>query len=237
MASFYLTIDDGPTTDTINKLNFFNNNQIKAVWFCLGKNLEQHSDIAIRLIRHGHIIGNHSYSHPFFSQITYDECRNEIVQTERIINDLYEKSGVSRTTKIFRFPYGDQGYFENDTPLNNQKKLLHKEKLQKLLKKLNFQSSSFLSVQYKNTFRNQYQNTDWLWSYDIQEWAINHSNKNYKLTYAGIKDNLNNYLKNFDRKKDQLILLHDHEKNARYFSLLMNIFSENKIIFELPRFI
>lgn len=81
MAFFYLTIDDGPSTNTHDKLRLFESYQIKAIWFCRGKNLEQQPNIAIQLIRRGHIIGNHSYSHPFFSQITYSECRNEIVRT------------------------------------------------------------------------------------------------------------------------------------------------------------
>ena len=49
----------------------------------------------------GHEIGNHSYIHPNFMNITEERMNNELKKTEDII---YEKIGYN--TKLFRFPSG-----------------------------------------------------------------------------------------------------------------------------------
>ena len=82
---FYLTIDDGPSADTDEKIRLLADHKSPAVWFCVGKNLEKYPEAAMQLIENGHVIGNHSDAHPHFSAITLDECRDEIVRTEKII--------------------------------------------------------------------------------------------------------------------------------------------------------
>ena len=60
----YLTFDDGPipvvtpfVLDTLKKF------EAKATFFCIGDNIEKHSDIFKRLATEGHRIGNHTYNH------------------------------------------------------------------------------------------------------------------------------------------------------------------------------
>ena len=236
MSNFYLTIDDGPSKDTVKKLKFFETHNIRAIWFCLGKNLEQYPDIAIELIKKGHIIGNHSYSHPFFSKTGLDKCRNEIIKTEKIIDRLYKKANVVRPVKLFRFPYGDQGHFEDGKPSDNPKKITHKAKLQKLLKNLGFQPGSFPRIEYKGIYSNQPEDLDWLWSYDIKEWSIGNTG-GFKLTHEQIKENLKTYLKTYSKNKNQIILIHDHDRKAKYFYNLIRTFLKSKVRFVLPKFI
>lgn len=60
----FLTFDDGPTPEITDwVLNCLKEEGIKATFFCLGKNVEQHPDIFQRIIEAGHAAGNHSYSH------------------------------------------------------------------------------------------------------------------------------------------------------------------------------
>ena len=60
----FLTFDDGPTEeitywilDTLDKYN------AKATFFCLGKNVEQYNKQYNEIIRRGHVVANHTYSH------------------------------------------------------------------------------------------------------------------------------------------------------------------------------
>ena len=60
----YLTFDDGPTpgiTEWI--LSTLKRYDAKATFFVLGKNAEMYPDLYERIIREGHKIGNHTYSH------------------------------------------------------------------------------------------------------------------------------------------------------------------------------
>ena len=54
-------------------------------------------------------LGNHSYTHPHFSEISFEECKKEIEKNEEVLNKFYEEAGVERKYRPFRFPYGDKG--------------------------------------------------------------------------------------------------------------------------------
>lgn len=222
MCKFYLTIDDAPSPDTSNKIKVLKDFDITALWFCLGKNLELHPDAAIELIKNGHIIGNHSYNHPFFSKINLDQAKEEITKTEVIIDNLYSTARTYRPAKLFRFPYGDRGTEKQ-----------HKNFTQ-FLKKLGFKNGPFPLIQYQGQYRNNPQDLDWLWSYDIQEWAIN--DEKTTLNFEQTLHNLDGYLKSYDRRKSQIILTHDHADTAQYFPQFIAKFSNAKIRFTIPKF-
>jgi peptidoglycan-N-acetylglucosamine deacetylase len=239
---FYLTIDDGPSRDFAAKLSFCVERDIKAVWFCLGKQLDERPEAAIRAIKEGHVIANHSFDHPHFSEISLAECREQIVQTEKVIETIYRAANIPRPAKFFRFPYGKQGHFDDEEPSYKPEKLLHKEKLQRLLKELGFQSGPFSAVEYHGVYSNQPADLDWLWSYDIQEWLIDYRKKwamGYRRspasTFSETKENLRAYLEDYDRSKEQIILIHDHERTAAYFPELLQMLLDSGITFTLPR--
>ncbi len=61
-----LTFDDGPAPPfTEQILDILAEHGISATFFLCGKNVERHPEIARRIVREGHTIGNHTYSHPF----------------------------------------------------------------------------------------------------------------------------------------------------------------------------
>lgn len=63
-SSVFLTFDDGPTPDvTPWVLKTLAEYGVKATFFCLGKNVEQHPELYRMIVEEGHKIGNHSYSH------------------------------------------------------------------------------------------------------------------------------------------------------------------------------
>lgn len=60
-----VTIDDGPHPDTTPALlDLLDEHQAKAVFFLIGDRSQQHPELVREIARRGHIIGNHSQTHP-----------------------------------------------------------------------------------------------------------------------------------------------------------------------------
>src|SRR3954453_7796050 len=61
--SIALTFDDGPSPGTLELLDYFAKEGVKATFFQCGVNVLRHPDISRRVSEAGHEIGNHTYSH------------------------------------------------------------------------------------------------------------------------------------------------------------------------------
>jgi peptidoglycan/xylan/chitin deacetylase (PgdA/CDA1 family) len=65
-----VTIDDGPTPgvteDILDSLKKYN---VKATFFAVGSRAQQYPEIMARIVREGHIIGNHTMTHPMIGDI------------------------------------------------------------------------------------------------------------------------------------------------------------------------
>ena len=97
-----LTFDDGPSRYTPQILDILDKYNIKATFFAIGKNVERHPDIACRIVREGHAIGNHTYSHPFWVPMeTPSRIKSEVDHAEAAIRNI---TGVS--ANLFRPPHG-----------------------------------------------------------------------------------------------------------------------------------
>ena len=107
MNNLILTIDDGPTNATLEIASFLKEKNIPAVFFCLGCQIEKHPDVAVEVCKMGFDLQNHSYSHPQFSLLSKKEIEEEITKTEVLLESTYEKAGVKRERKLFRYPYGE----------------------------------------------------------------------------------------------------------------------------------
>ena len=105
----YLTIDDSPSSSFKENVDYLIARDIPAVFFCIGKLMDAHWDDIIYAIQHGYIIGNHSYSHPHFSDLELEVAKKEIAKTDAKIERAYKEAGVSDYDRVFRFPYGDKG--------------------------------------------------------------------------------------------------------------------------------
>ncbi|BAB05636.1 polysaccharide deacetylase family protein [Halalkalibacterium halodurans] len=98
-----LTFDDGPdprfTPQVLDVLQEYN---VPATFFVMGRRAERFPDLVTRMAAEGHVIGNHSYSHPNF--VVEDDVallEQEVLQTEAIIQNL-----VGYRPRFFRAPYG-----------------------------------------------------------------------------------------------------------------------------------
>ena len=114
MIKAIMTIDDIASKNTPAIVDFLKENNIPTIMFAWGENVEHYRENAIYALKNGIIVGNHSYSHPHFSELSYEEGIAEIEKCEAILNNLYKDAGVERKFRPFRFPYGDKGGANKD---------------------------------------------------------------------------------------------------------------------------
>lgn len=96
-----LTFDDGPSAHTQRLLDIFQKYGGKGTFFVLGNTLDNRKETLKRMALQGHEIGNHSWSHRQFTNISIDEVRDQIMMTRAKIYDI---TGVD--CKLVRPPYG-----------------------------------------------------------------------------------------------------------------------------------
>lgn len=98
-----LTFDDGPNEPyTSRLLDILKAEKVKATFFVIGKNVERLPHVARRIVREGHVIANHSYSHlRFTDELGPEEIIREIKRGEKAI---ISATGVK--PYLFRFPFG-----------------------------------------------------------------------------------------------------------------------------------
>ncbi len=87
----FLTFDDGPRPEvTPWVLDQLDKYGAKATFFCLGKNVEMFPELFKEILRRGHSVGNHSYSHiKGWGMDTADYVRDIDVADEMIHSNLY----------------------------------------------------------------------------------------------------------------------------------------------------
>jgi len=97
-----ITFDDGPDQNTHKILEVLNRHNVKATFFCIGKQIEQHPEIAKKIIEEKHVIGNHTFTHDKLIDVySVDKFIAEIEQTDAIIKKVSNKKPL-----LFRPPYG-----------------------------------------------------------------------------------------------------------------------------------
>jgi peptidoglycan/xylan/chitin deacetylase (PgdA/CDA1 family) len=98
-----LTFDDGPCWLTPKFLELFKKEGVKATFFELGKSIKKNPELAKRILKEGHEIGNHTISHPHLAKLETDaEIRKAITDNQGVIKDA-----VGVEPKVFRAPFGE----------------------------------------------------------------------------------------------------------------------------------
>ena len=97
-----LTFDDGPSPSTNQILEILNRYQVKATFFLIGRNIERHPDIPAKIVAGGNVVGNHTYSHSWWTSI--EPAKNisfELDKTSSLI-----QATTHTTPTLFRPPRG-----------------------------------------------------------------------------------------------------------------------------------
>ncbi|WP_052085677.1 polysaccharide deacetylase family protein [Clostridium sp. HMP27] len=107
----YLTFDDGPTYIITDKLlDVLKENNVKATFFVVGKEIEGREDILKRIHNEGHSIGLHTYSHNFKS--IYSSKEIFIEEMEKVRSKVKDIINVSPS--VIRFPGGSSNHLTQD---------------------------------------------------------------------------------------------------------------------------
>ncbi len=105
----FLTFDDGPSKSiTPQILDLLGQENIKATFFVLGKNVHRYPEITKRAYEEGHFIANHGYTHSYSTiYASIDAILDEYNRTEDEIRNALENAEYS--SHLFRYPGGSTG--------------------------------------------------------------------------------------------------------------------------------
>ncbi len=99
--SVVLTFDDGPDPKWTPKiLDILKAKGVSATFFMVGTNMEKYPDLVRRIVREGHTVGVHTYSHPNIALVSEERAYLEFNATQRLIEAITKHSTI-----LFRPPY------------------------------------------------------------------------------------------------------------------------------------
>ncbi len=96
-----ITFDDGPDPRyTAAILDTLRSRHAKATFFVVGRQVDQYPALLRRILREGHEIGSHTYTHPNLALTNPFLAKLELVASGRLIESI-----LNRRTALFRPPY------------------------------------------------------------------------------------------------------------------------------------
>ena len=100
----YLTFDAGyENGNTAKILDALKKHQAPAAFFLVGNYLKTSPELVKRMVKEGHIVGNHTFHHPDMSQIsTMETFSKELGDLEK----LYQQTTGQEMKKFYRPPQG-----------------------------------------------------------------------------------------------------------------------------------
>ncbi len=96
-----LTFDDGPDPEwTPQILDILKAKEVKAAFFMVGMQMEENPGLVHRVVREGHEVGLHTYTHPNLALVSDERIRLEMNATQLLLESI-----TGRSTILFRPPY------------------------------------------------------------------------------------------------------------------------------------
>lgn len=97
-----LTFDDGPDIEVTSKiLKILREEHVPATFFVTGRMVKEYPQMLKQIDEEGHVIGNHSWSHPQLTKLSSEKIESELHRTNEIIEKV-----VGKKVLLFRPPYG-----------------------------------------------------------------------------------------------------------------------------------
>ena len=97
-----LTYDDGPNDPhTLKLLDVLAKHSVQATFFMIGRYVQQRPDIARAVAQAGHVIGNHTFTHPLLIFKSGAQTRTELVDCRQALDDA-----IGKHSNLFRPPFG-----------------------------------------------------------------------------------------------------------------------------------
>jgi peptidoglycan/xylan/chitin deacetylase (PgdA/CDA1 family) len=99
------TFDDGPNANTPAVLDVLKAYNIKATFFIVGRMARSHPETLARIAAEGHLLANHSATHPMLSS-SFDAHPERLIDQLSEVNDLIAPLMKPTDKLYFRAPYG-----------------------------------------------------------------------------------------------------------------------------------
>ncbi|MBD9722380.1 polysaccharide deacetylase family protein [Streptomyces caniscabiei] len=100
--SMVLTFDDGPDPRyTPDILRILRDHDVRAMFFVCGEMAVQHQDLLREMADDGHVVGNHTWTHPLLTTLSRSRVHSEMARTSEII-----EKAAGEPPLWFRAPYG-----------------------------------------------------------------------------------------------------------------------------------
>lgn len=97
-----LTYDDGPNdAHTLRLLEILAKHDVRATFFLIGRYVRQRAEIAREVARAGHVIGNHTFTHPLLIFKSASEIRQQLSDCRAALQDA-----IGEHSNLFRPPFG-----------------------------------------------------------------------------------------------------------------------------------
>jgi peptidoglycan/xylan/chitin deacetylase (PgdA/CDA1 family) len=97
-----LTYDDGPNDPhTLKLLDVLAKHNVRATFFMIGRYVRQRPDIARAVAQAGHVIGNHTLTHPLLLFKSEAQTRAQLVDCHQALQDA-----IGKHSNLFRPPWG-----------------------------------------------------------------------------------------------------------------------------------
>ncbi|MFH1214911.1 MAG: glycosyltransferase [Pseudomonadota bacterium] len=101
MDEVAISFDDGPDPEwTPAILDILRERGVKASFFMVGERMEKNPELVERIVREGHEIGVHTYTHPNLAKVSHERARLELNATQRLTETI-----TGHSTFLFRPPY------------------------------------------------------------------------------------------------------------------------------------
>lgn len=101
-AKVALSFDDGPDNNyTVEILDILKKHKVPATFFVIGSRCELYPEVVKRMVKEGHLLGNHTWSHPNIIKLSNQEALKEVTKADKIIKRYAGYSPI-----LFRSPYG-----------------------------------------------------------------------------------------------------------------------------------
>lgn len=97
-----LTYDDGPNDPhTLKLLEVLAKHDVRATFFMIGRFVRQRPDIVRAVAQAGHVIGNHTFTHPLMIFKSANETRSQLSDCRQALADA-----IGEHSNLFRPPFG-----------------------------------------------------------------------------------------------------------------------------------
>jgi peptidoglycan/xylan/chitin deacetylase (PgdA/CDA1 family) len=97
-----LTYDDGPNDPhTLKLLDVLAKHSVRATFFMIGRYVQQRPEIARAVAQTGHVIGNHTFTHPLLIFKSEAQTRTQLLECRSALQDA-----IGEHSNLFRPPFG-----------------------------------------------------------------------------------------------------------------------------------